>query len=543
MNSSLFFLAITALTNYSLAKIQISTQTVSLIKSQLQSDFFKSNINDASPEQFNLSLKIFQEKMLKIRNFKCADFEELTMQNIARQNYSKWTQIKKALIQINDNTNVNQNIKTILKGFDDMCIDSSTLIDTFKPNGDENQDTVYRSLFDIILTQYTNKGCDLCKEEIVDNSITKLETWCYGLLFVTIISTSSLCGAFVIPLNNKKFYKKILMVLIGIAVGSLAGSGFLHLIPQAFGIADDIKYSKNHEYVWKSVVMMSGVYLFYLVEKILKIMILRKKIKKSSSKTANSDNSKPAILESIGFVKTHDATVEPNVEMRVHLNEKILMQNSFQNKNQHGHSHNIEDLHTVAPVAWMIIFGDGLHNFIDGLSIGAAFTESILKGVSICLAVICEEFPHELGDFAILLNAGMSYRAALFFNFLSACSCYAGLVVGIILGDNFSANKWIYAIAGGMFLYISLCDMVPELNEIGDEIERDYLLEKRKMLFDQEKYSEEEINLDNPGSIDLPEVFDLSIKIKVLLMQHLGILLGFSVMLIMAMKSDGLIPE
>jgi zinc transporter ZupT len=47
----------------------------------------------------------------------------------------------------------------------------------------------------------------------------------------------------------------------------------------------------------------------------------------------------------------------------------------------------------------MIIFGDGLHNFIDGLSIGAAFTESILKGVSICLAVMCEEFPHELGMF------------------------------------------------------------------------------------------------------------------------------------------------
>ena len=54
----------------------------------------------------------------------------------------------------------------------------------------------------------------------------------------------------------------------------------------------------------------------------------------------------------------------------------------------------------------------------------------------------------------------MSYRCALFFNFLSACSCYAGLAVGIILGDNFEANQWIYAIAGGMFLYISLCDMV-----------------------------------------------------------------------------------
>ena len=61
----------------------------------------------------------------------------------------------------------------------------------------------------------------------------------------------------------------------------------------------------------------------------------------------------------------------------------------------HGHSH---EMYSVAPVAWMIIFGDGLHNFIDGLSIGAAFTDSILKGISICLAVICEEFPHELGN-------------------------------------------------------------------------------------------------------------------------------------------------
>ena len=53
---------------------------------------------------------------------------------------------------------------------------------------------------------------------------------------------------------------------------------------------------------------------------------------------------------------------------------------------------------SVAPVAWMIIFGDGLHNFIDGLSIGAAFTDTVLNGVSISLAVMMEEFPHELGN-------------------------------------------------------------------------------------------------------------------------------------------------
>ncbi len=98
-------------------------------------------------------------------------------------------------------------------------------------------------------------------------------------MFVTLISASSLCGAFVIPFSKRKIYKKILMFLIAIAVGSLAGSGFLHLIPQAYGITEDPRYSENHTYAWKSVVMMVGVYLFYLVEIILKLMILTRKVR------------------------------------------------------------------------------------------------------------------------------------------------------------------------------------------------------------------------------------------------------------------------
>ena len=61
---------------------------------------------------------------------------------------------------------------------------------------------------------------------------------------------------------------------------------------------------------------------------------------------------------------------------------------------------------------------------------GAAFSESILTGLSVSLAVLCEEFPHELGDFAVLLNSGMTVRQAMMYNFLSACTCYLGLVLG-----------------------------------------------------------------------------------------------------------------
>uniref|UniRef100_A0A673L0P3 Solute carrier family 39 member 8 n=1 Tax=Sinocyclocheilus rhinocerous TaxID=307959 RepID=A0A673L0P3_9TELE len=110
----------------------------------------------------------------------------------------------------------------------------------------------------------------------------------------------------------------------------------------------------------------------------------------------------------------------------------------------------------------MITVSDAVHNFIDGLAIGASFTLSLLTGFSTSIAIFCEEFPHELGDFVILLNSGMSVGQAACFNLLSAMSCYLGLALGILLGSSFAPNA-IFAIAGGMFLYISLADMVRHL--------------------------------------------------------------------------------
>ncbi len=62
--------------------------------------------------------------------------------------------------------------------------------------------------------------------------LSLLKVWLYGLIFVTVINMSSLVGAVVIPCTNKDYYKRILMFLVALAVGSLAGSGLLHLIPQ-----------------------------------------------------------------------------------------------------------------------------------------------------------------------------------------------------------------------------------------------------------------------------------------------------------------------
>lgn len=66
----------------------------------------------------------------------------------------------------------------------------------------------------------------------------------------------------------------------------------------------------------------------------------------------------------------------------------------------------------------MVIFGDGIHNLADGLAIGAAFTDSYLSGLSTTIAVLCHELPHEIGDFAMLLKAGMTVKQAICYNIL-----------------------------------------------------------------------------------------------------------------------------
>ena len=117
-------------------------------------------------------------------------------------------------------------------------------------------------------------------------------------------------------------------------------------------------------------------------------------------------------------------------------------------------------------LVWMVIVGDGLHNLIDGLSLGAALADSHLTGFSIAIAILFEEIPHELGDFAILIASGMSPRRAAAYNFMSASTCYLGMVIGLYVGDiSDTYSTLVFAVAAGMFLYISLFNIMVELND------------------------------------------------------------------------------
>ncbi|XP_052065833.1 metal cation symporter ZIP14-like [Mytilus californianus] len=365
------------------------------------------------------------------------------------------------------------------------------------------------------------------------------QVWGFGFLFVTIINICSLSGAVVLPCMKKTFYQKVLIFMVGLAVGSLAANALLVLIPEALGLM----YTEDHEirdnYIIKSATVIAGVYLFFLIERFLKIAL---KIKQTPTHSHGheyygvpnepnaEENQYPSIKQNTPVnvnakykntnnlpVHLHMSKSESSFSSTRPLDDKTPSMGSFdtledkldtdERSSNNGGFLNGEakrsgkkEKKQVATVAWMIIFGDGLHNFIDGLTIGAAFTDNILAGISICVSVFCEELPHELGDFAILLNSGMTVKKALMYNFLSACMCYFGLIVGILLGENTTAHDWVFAIAAGMFLYISLVDMMPEMNSA----------------------AESEENKKNIGSF------------QIFILQNVGLVLGFTVILIMS---------
>ncbi len=118
------------------------------------------------------------------------------------------------------------------------------------------------------------------------------------------------------------------------------------------------------------------------------------------------------------------------------------------------------DIHTRAGT--MILVGDSLHNFVDGVAIAVAFGSSIYLGIATSVAVITHEVPQEVGDFAILLESGYTKSRALFLNALSSLAALAGAVVTFFLLPVVQPIvPYLLSISAASFIYIALADLVP----------------------------------------------------------------------------------
>lgn len=117
---------------------------------------------------------------------------------------------------------------------------------------------------------------------------------------------------------------------------------------------------------------------------------------------------------------------------------------------------------------WLIAFGDGMENFLDGMVIGAAFLISVPVGIAATLTIVLHEIPLEAGDFAVIRHAGFSRGRALLLNFFSGLLSVVGAAVAVIVGMVIPEVAFFFTpIAAGAFLYIAGAILIPHVREIG----------------------------------------------------------------------------
>ncbi|KAK2885418.1 hypothetical protein QQF64_021217 [Cirrhinus molitorella] len=257
--------------------------------------------------------------------------------------------------------------------------------------------------------------------------------WASLALFV--ISLPSLVALGLAPLLQPSILQIFLCPMAGMAVGTLCGDALLHLLPHAIFS----QHIEHQDAVFKGLSVLGGLYLLFAFESLLGLKQHYKNLKK----------------------RKHDAEYGGELD--------TLQGTSSDNQNEssgHGHSHGQPGPGKmgIRSMAWMVVMGDGIHNLTDGLAIGVAFSQSLTGGLSTTIAVFCHELPHELGDLAVLLAAGWPVRRLAVFSTISALLGFVGVLTGTALGNQWATHSpWILTITAGVFLYVALADMMPEM--------------------------------------------------------------------------------
>lgn len=125
------------------------------------------------------------------------------------------------------------------------------------------------------------------------------------------------------------------------------------------------------------------------------------------------------------------------------------------------HEHEKESKSTIP----LIIIGDTVHNFVDGIVIAATFLASIPLGIVTAFAVAAHEIPQEIGDFGLLLHKGLSKQKIIIVNLASASSAFIGAIITYLLGDILEGYiPILLALTAGFFIYIAASDLIPEIH-------------------------------------------------------------------------------
>ncbi|MBD9354456.1 ZIP family metal transporter [Methylomonas albis] len=241
------------------------------------------------------------------------------------------------------------------------------------------------------------------------------------ILFTALGGVLSVLAAAVFLLLPEHQQKHVLPHGISFAIGALLTGAFCGLIPHAF---EEVPVEDMSAL---SATILAGILLFFVLEKLLV------------------------------WRHCHSHACEAHGE-----------ESHDDHQHNHGHNHPVQPV-GHRPAGMFIILGDSIHNFVDGVLIGAAFLTDVQLGIVTSLAVAAHEIPQEVGDFAILLHSGYKRGEALFYNILSSLSTVVGGVLAYFsLGDLHHILPYFLTLAASSFIYIAVADLIPSLHQKTD---------------------------------------------------------------------------
>ncbi|XP_025113450.1 zinc transporter ZIP4-like isoform X2 [Pomacea canaliculata] len=315
---------------------------------------------------------------------------------------------------------------------------------------------------------------DLKKVTVIE--ATGIQSYGLGTVSVAVITLCSFVGAVLVRVCRGLGHHYAMAAMLALAFGNLCGDAVLHLLPKALESHDSGRSAytlPGNIHVDVSVVkgfcLLFSVYIFWLLELFTSRYYRHQPHTKKDARPDTTVKTRHQDIDPRHRIPMSDMREE--MEMTMQTNQMTAPQTS---------SYEIisarpvypskpivmeveENVVTSVHLVWMIVVGDVIHNLADGLAIGAAFSHSLPLGLCTSLAVVCHELPHELGDFAILLSTGMPMKRALLLNVLTGLAAFVGLYTGVALGSDHLQRQWVLMSVAGMFLYVSLADLVPEL--------------------------------------------------------------------------------
>lgn len=292
---------------------------------------------------------------------------------------------------------------------------------------------------------------------------TLREIWISALLSTAMISLVPFVILFAIPLDNSDEKRPFLKILLSFASGGLLGDAFLHLIPHALLAVQGSEghshghgsHDHHHHHghgegeshgphdmsvgLW----VLTGIIAFLVVEKLVRI------VKGPGHGHSHGTSSPPAIQEKNKKVK----------------NRKAKDSDDEEDDDDHDEEHPPEE-EDIKVAGYLNLAADIAHNFTDGLAIGASYLAGNSIGVVTTITVLFHEVPHEIGDFAILIQSGCSRRKAMFLQLLTAVGALTGTLVSLLAIEfTETASSWILPFTAGGFIYVATVSVIPELLE------------------------------------------------------------------------------